>query len=123
MEPVYFNTEFVFTCHTWDLPQFDGEYEHIIDTASVKWTNQHIPIIQTYLRDMMLEYGYPEIDVSVFPLTIQGTRKLVDRLRLGHEKYGDISCNYIFGYIVWHQLLYCNPLDCVYLTGVPSDFD
>jgi hypothetical protein len=114
MEPVYFNTHFHFECYTWDIPHFDGEYDHIIDIASIKWTKQHIPVIQTYLRDVRNKYDYPELDITIFSFTIDGTQELVDVLRR-HS----CALNYIFAYAVYHQLLYCDPLEGVYETGLP----
>lgn len=115
VEPVYFNTDFVYNCYTWDLPHFGAESEHMIDTVSVIWTRDNIPMIQTFLADDRSKHGYPEIDVLVYPKNINGTKSIVDFF----ESVGCVSTVYIAAYVIWHQLLYEDPLEAVYESGRP----
>lgn len=118
VEPVYFNTKFIYDCYTWDLPDFGAESDSLIDILTVTWTRDNIPMIQTFLSEKRSIHGYPEIDVLGYPKNINGTREIVDFF----ESVDGVSTVYVAAYVIWHQLLYQDPLEAVYESGRPPNY-
>jgi hypothetical protein len=116
MEPVHFNTGFIFRFGNDGIMNFGGEEDGMIDIDVVTWKESDISIAQSSLNQLRIAQKLPNIDLSSYDKTRTGTEKLVTELVL----LGGIPNSYLLGCAICHQLQYRIPLEATFMTGQPN---
>jgi hypothetical protein len=116
MEPVYFNTRFIYRFGNDGIIDFGGEEDNIIDTCTITWKHKDISLANHSLQQMSIEYNIPLIDISSYDKNKTGTEKLLAELVVR----GGIPNEYLMGCIICHQLQYKVPLEATFLSGQPN---
>jgi hypothetical protein len=119
MEPVYFNTNFLYRFGSDGIINFGGEEYGLFDTDTITWTDNDIPIALEALKKMQEDLKLPAIDLTSYEKNKMGTEKLLAELVVK----GGIPNEYLMGCIICHQLQYKIPLEAVFLTGEPNDYN
>jgi hypothetical protein len=116
MEPVYFNTGFIFRFGNNDIIRFGGKEDNIIDTCTITWNKSDILIAGTTLKEIKDKFNLPNIDFSSYAKNKDGTNNLVANLLL----FENIPNIYLLGCAICHQLQYRVPLEATFLSGQPN---
>lgn len=116
MEPVYFNTRFIYRFGNDGIIDFGGEEDNIIDTCTVTWKHNDITVANYSLQQIKTEFNLPYVDISSYDKNKSGTEKLMAELLVR----GDMPNEYLMGCIICHQLLYKVPLEATFLSGQPN---
>lgn len=116
MEPVYFNTGYIFRFGHDGIMNFGGEEDGMIDIDVVTWQESDIPTALSSLNQMCISQNLPNIDISIYDKTKSGTEKLVTELVVR----GGIPNSYLLGCAICHQLQYRIPLEATFMTGQPN---
>ena len=116
MEPVYFNTGFIFRFGNDGIMNFGGEENGMIDIDVVTWLESDISIAQTSLNKMRIAQNLPNIAISSYDKTKSGTEKLLADLVVR----GGVPNSYLLGCVICHQLQYKIPLEATFMTGQPN---
>jgi hypothetical protein len=120
MEPVYFNTKFLYRFGSDGIINFGGEEYGLFDIDTITWKNDDIPIANASLQQMRIDKNLPFVDISSYDKSKCGTEKLLAELVVR----GGITNEYLMGCVICHQLQYKIPLEATFMTGEPnSDCD
>jgi hypothetical protein len=119
MEPVHFNTNFLYRFGSDGVISFGGEEYGLFDTDTITWKETDIPIANAALKAMKERFNLPEIDIASYEKNKSGTEKLLAELVVR----GGIPNEYLMGCVICHQLQYKVPLEAVFLTGEPSGYN
>jgi hypothetical protein len=119
MEPVHFNTTFLYRFGSDGITSFGGEEYGLFDTDTITWTADDIPLANTTLQEMKEEGRLPDIDFNSYEKNKSGTEKLIVELVVK----GGIPNEYLMGCAICHQLQYKVPLEAIFLTGEPNDYN
>jgi hypothetical protein len=117
MEPVHFNTNFLYRFGSDGIINFGGEEYALFDTDTITWTHNDIPIANTALIKMQVEQNLPFVDIGKYEKNKSGTERLLAELVVK----GGIPNEYLLGCVICHQLQYRIPLEAIFLTGEPND--
>lgn len=116
LEPVHFNTEFIYRFGTEGIVSFGGKEDAIIDVDEITW-NKKDAVIATYnLRKMITDLKLDDPEIDSYEPNKQGTIKLANYL-VASNKY---KMDFIMGCVICHQLKYKVPLVATFLTGQPN---
>ena len=119
MEPVHFDTDFIYRFGSDGVVNFGGEENGMIDIDTVTWKENDIYIANSSLNRMKLELNLPEVNLASYDKNKAGTEKLLTEL-VGK---GGIPNKYLMGCVICHQLQYKVPLEATFMTGMPNDCD
>ncbi len=118
IEPVHFNTNFIFRFGYNGISIFGGEEDSMIDIDTITWKEKHISFAFEAYKKMEKDLKMPEVNFNNFEKNKEGTYKLVNEL----SQINKIPKIYILGSVICHQLLYRVPLQATFLTGLPNDY-
>jgi hypothetical protein len=119
MEPVHFNTNFLYRFGSDGIVSFGGEEYGLFDTDTITWKENDILIANTALNTMKECLNLPDINLASYEKNKSGTEKLLAELVMK----GDIPNEYLMGSVICHQLQYQVPLEAVFMTGEPNDYN
>ncbi len=119
MEPVHFNTNFLYRFGLDGVVSFGGEEYGLFDTDTITWTENDIPIANAALKTMKEQLNLPEVNISSYDKSKSGTEKLLAELVVR----GGVPNEYLMGCVICHQLQYKVPLEAFFMTGQPSRYD
>ncbi len=84
----------------------------MFDIISFNWYEYALADILEKIRGIETELGLPRIEFEEFSKTLAGTIQLYamtfHRLIIANAEHR----KYLFGVLLYHQLLYTNPLEC-----------
>lgn len=97
-----------------DIWEFGGStFKDAHEDPEHRWSVKDLPQIKEQLEDMEKNNGWPEMNWSQFPLSLEGThavRREIDSY-LGYEPN---ECLYRLGCLIYHQLQYDPHLKATY---------
>jgi len=115
-EHVPFNNGFTYkhgdtyTCH------YGGSYDCMFDCGQNTWTNRDLRGIKRIVGILVAKHSYPVVVYTDYERTLKGTQKLYKFLRNNFVESRSYR-KYMFGVILYHQLLYTSKLIGSYTTG------
>ncbi len=108
-----------------DILEFYGKENNELEdeyrgTKYVSWNSSIKEIIKNDLDTMKNEHSFlQEISWDSYELNLEGTTKLYHSFCENNdnnhtEEQDEISCKYLLGFLIYHQLLYTDVLECEY---------
>lgn len=89
----------------------DGDFYH-------EWDSRDLKAVQELCEENRAYLDIEPIDMETYEKSVEGTQDLrSDLYELYEESYDEEDvARYILGCLIYHQLLYCNPLHVHYET-------
>jgi hypothetical protein len=116
MEPIYFNTKFIYRFSDDGIIDFGGKEENIIDVDTVTWNKKDILTANRTLQKMKEELNLPDPEFTRYSKDKDGTQNMLSNL----ITKGDIPNKYLLGCVICHQLQYRVPLEATFMSGKPN---